>query len=213
MATRVRLTSTRITRHVLTAAVVAMVALFPGRASRAQSGPTCPCSIWSPSAAPTVASFPDPSALELGVKFRSDVSGFITGLRFYKGGANTGTHVGNLWTTTGTAARPRRPSPARPPPAGSRSTSPRPVPIAASTTYVASYHTDAGALRRGRELLRQRRAWTTRPLHALATAVDGANGVYSYGARRLPHWQLQRDQLLGRRGLQHHREPTRPRRR
>ena len=44
----------------------------------------------------------------------------VTGIRFYKAATNTGTHVGSLWTSTGTLlARPR--SPTRPPPAGRRS--------------------------------------------------------------------------------------------
>ena len=36
------------------------------------------------------------------MRFRVDVDGFITGLRFYKASANTGTHVAHLWTNTGT---------------------------------------------------------------------------------------------------------------
>jgi hypothetical protein len=36
------------------------------------------------------------------VKFRADSNGFVTGLRFYKGPQNTGSHVGHLWTSTGT---------------------------------------------------------------------------------------------------------------
>ena len=43
-----------------------------------------------------------PSAVELGVEFKADLDGSITGVRFYKATANTGTHIGNLWTTTGT---------------------------------------------------------------------------------------------------------------
>src|SRR5262245_13251921 len=43
----------------------------------------------------------DAAAVELGVKFRSDVAGTITGIRFYKYAQNTGTHVGNLWTSAG----------------------------------------------------------------------------------------------------------------
>ena len=39
---------------------------------------------------------------KLGVKFRTDVDGSIDGIRFYKSAANTGTHVGNLWTNGGT---------------------------------------------------------------------------------------------------------------
>ena len=41
--------------------------------------------------------------MELGLKFRSEVDGLITGVRFYKGGAaNGGPHVGHLWTGAGT---------------------------------------------------------------------------------------------------------------
>ena len=49
---------------------------------------------------------PDTAAVELGDKFRTDVDGFVTGLRFYKGSANTGTHVGHLWTSGGHTPRP-----------------------------------------------------------------------------------------------------------
>ena len=44
----------------------------------------------------------DGKAVELGVKFRSDTSGFITALRFYKATTNTGVHVGHIWSSTGT---------------------------------------------------------------------------------------------------------------
>ena len=40
--------------------------------------------------------------VEVGVRFRSDVSGLITGVRFYKSAANTGVHKANLWSNTGT---------------------------------------------------------------------------------------------------------------
>jgi Domain of unknown function (DUF4082) len=63
--------------------------------------PTCPCSAWPSATIPANASVADPNAVELGVKFRIDVAGFITGVRFYKGSANIGTHVGNLWTSAG----------------------------------------------------------------------------------------------------------------
>ncbi|MBE2224961.1 MAG: DUF4082 domain-containing protein, partial [Anaerolineae bacterium] len=61
----------------------------------------CPCSIWDETSVPVTASVNDPSAIELGVKFQSDVSGYITGIRFYKGTNNTGTHIGNLWDSSG----------------------------------------------------------------------------------------------------------------
>src|SRR4029078_10969237 len=60
---------------------------------------SCPCSIWSDAIEPPIEN--DTGAVELGVKFRSDVAAEITGLRFYKGPDNTGTHVGHLWTGSG----------------------------------------------------------------------------------------------------------------
>jgi hypothetical protein len=49
-----------------------------------------------------VVSAGDTNSVELGVKFRSTVNGSITGIRFYKGSTNTGTHVANLWSSSGT---------------------------------------------------------------------------------------------------------------
>ena len=51
--------------------------------------------------------------------------------------------MGHLWTQPLARCWPGRPSPRRPPRAGSRSL-PAPVAITANTTYVASYHTDVG---------------------------------------------------------------------
>ena len=56
----------------------------------------CPCSIWPSSAVPAVADVGADYPVELGVSFKSDFNGYITGIRFYKSAANTGTHVGNL---------------------------------------------------------------------------------------------------------------------
>ena len=35
------------------------------------------------------------------MKFKADVFGTVSGIRFYKAAANTGTHIGSLWTATG----------------------------------------------------------------------------------------------------------------
>ena len=106
--------------------------------------------------------------------------GYVTGLRFYKGTGNTGTHVGHLWTAPARCwpgdlhERDReRLAAGRP--------SPTPVAITANTTYVASYHAPNGPLRGQRGLLRHRAASTTPPLRALRDGVDGGNGVYAYG--------------------------------
>ena len=79
----------------------------------------CPCTIWSASTVPTVIEDPDTVAVELGVKFRANIDGFISGIRFYKGpttrertSARCGPAVDSNWR------RPR--SPTKQPPAGSR---------------------------------------------------------------------------------------------
>ncbi|MBB2940424.1 hypothetical protein FB565_000128 [Actinoplanes lutulentus] len=43
----------------------------------------------------------DGGAVELGVRFKPEVDGRITGIRFYKGEGNTGTHTGTLWNNVG----------------------------------------------------------------------------------------------------------------
>jgi len=50
----------------------------------------CPCtSLWNPATTvPAVADAADANAVELGLKFRADIDGFITGLRFYKSANN-----------------------------------------------------------------------------------------------------------------------------
>ena len=80
----------------------------------------CPCSLWSNATTPTVEAVPDASAVELGMKFRAEVNGFITGLRFYKGSGNNGPHVGNLWTSSGALLASVQPLRMKPRQAGSR---------------------------------------------------------------------------------------------
>ena len=82
-------------------------------------------SIWSSSATPTTPDSGPDSAVTLGVKFSSDISGYITGIRFYK----SSTTRAPTWLTSGRAREscwPPRHSRARPVPAGSRLTLPRP---------------------------------------------------------------------------------------
>ena len=77
--------------------LVGLVATFSATASYATS-----YQIWPSTATPSNLDVGADSPLELGLSFKSDVNGFITGIRFYKSANNTGTHVGNLWTSTGT---------------------------------------------------------------------------------------------------------------
>jgi hypothetical protein len=70
---------------------------------------TCPCTLWGTHVDPQSITNTfgadddqDPSALELGVQFTSTIDSQVTGVTFYKAAANTGTHVGSLWTQSGT---------------------------------------------------------------------------------------------------------------
>ena len=131
-------------------------------------------SLWSNSASPQNPVDPDTNATELGVQFRSDVAGSITGLRFYKGSGNTGTHVGHLWTSSGTLL------------ASVTFTSETasgwqqvnfatPVAITPGTTYVASYYAPVGHYADDTGYFAS--GYSNSPLH-----VPANGGVYAYGA-------------------------------
>ena len=68
---------------------------------------SCPCSIWGDGTTPGTIDSGDTASIKLGVKFTTDTPGFATGVRFYKAAANTGTHIGDLWTASRPAARER----------------------------------------------------------------------------------------------------------
>lgn len=145
---------------------------------------TCPCSIWNGLPAnPTYDAVSDGQPIEVGVKFRSDQAGLVTGVRFYKGTANTGTHIGHLWRSDGTllAAATFTGESA----SGWQTVSfATPVAIAANTTYIASYHSASGYFAYTPGGLSS--SVDNIPLHALASGVDGVNGVYRYGASGFP---------------------------
>lgn len=142
---------------------------------------SCPCdTIWQPSNVPAQVDDGDNNSIELGVKFRSDTAGYITGIRFYKSAANTGVHVGNLWSSTGallaTATFTNESASG-----WQQVIFANPVLIAANTTYVASYFAPAGRYS-GDAGVFANAGVDSAPLHALANGVDGSNGVYLYGA-------------------------------
>jgi hypothetical protein len=138
----------------------------------------CPCSIWSPSATPATASQADSGSVELGVKFRSDAAGYISGIRFYKGSGNTGTHVGSLWSSTG-ALMGQATFSGESASGWQQVSFGTPVAINANTTYVASYHAPSGGYSLNQNYFTSSGVDNT-PLHALASGVDGTNAVYNY---------------------------------
>jgi len=143
----------------------------------------CPCSVFSPTAIPATANSNDRNSVEVGMKFRSDVSGTVTGVRFFKGSSNTGTHVGNLWSSTGSLLA----SVTFTGETGSgwqQAMFSAPVPIASNTTYIVSYYAPAGFYSSTQNFFNT--AADNPPLHGLASGVDGPNGVYQYGTTAFP---------------------------
>ena len=130
-------------------------------------------SIWSSSASPQNANENDSHPVEVGVRFSSDVDGYITGLKFYKGSGNTGIHVGHLWDSAGNLL------------ATATFTSETatgwqqvnfstPVAITAGTTYVASYLAPNGHYADDQNYLTSQ--YNSGSLH-----VPANGGVYAYG--------------------------------
>ena len=144
----------------------------------------CPCSVFSPTAVPDTVNSNDRKAVEVGMKFRSDVAGTVTGVRFFKGSSNTGTHVGHLWSSTGTLLA----SVTFTGETGSgwqQALFSSPVSITANTTYVVSYYAPVGFYSSSKDYFGGASA-DNAPLHGLASGVDGANGVYRYGSTAFP---------------------------
>src|SRR5262249_48480522 len=148
-----------------------------------------PCSIWGTSLTPGVPNSGDTNAVELGLKFRTDTFGTITGVRFYKSSQNTGTHVGNLWTASGQLLA-RATFTGETSSGGQSVTFPQPVPVLANTTYVASYFAPAGHYSQDEAALFPHPApmpdgnnsVDSAPLHALRNTPGTPNGVYGYAS-------------------------------
>jgi Domain of unknown function (DUF4082)/Bacterial Ig-like domain/Bacterial Ig domain len=138
---------------------------------------TCPCTIWPSSATPAVPSANDGSAIEVGVKFQADTSGYVSGIRFYKGTSNTGTHVGSLWTANGTLLD-QATFTNETASGWQQVTFPDPIAVTAGTTYVASYHSSGGGYAVSAGGLAQ--SVDSSPLHALASGSSGGNGLFTY---------------------------------
>jgi hypothetical protein len=140
---------------------------------------TCPCTIWPDFAVPVQVSAGDTAAVNLGVRFSADQDGFITGLRFYKGAANTGTHVGSLWTATGTLLASATFS-AETTSGWQQVNFATPVAVSAGTVYVASYFAPNGRYA-GDNGYFAAAGVDNPPLHALQSLASG-NGVYAYAS-------------------------------
>jgi len=130
-------------------------------------------SLFAPTDTPAVLSENDANAVELGMKFTVGANGTITGMRYYKGAGDSGTHVGSLWTASGTLLATAT--------FGNETASgwqtvsfSSPVSVAAGTTYIVSYQSNG-------HYAATANYFTTAHSNGGITAPAGANGVFNYG--------------------------------
>jgi hypothetical protein len=147
-----------------------------------QAGVTvCPCTIWPSTATPAIVDTNDSQPLELGVRFSSLFNGFITGIRFYKGANNTGTHIGNLWSSTG-ALLARATFTGETASGWQQVNFSSPVAITANTVYIASYFSPTGDFPVDRGYFATT-GLNNPPLSALVDGgAGGRNAIYKYGS-------------------------------
>jgi methionine-rich copper-binding protein CopC len=144
------------------------------------AGAQCPCTIWPDSAQPSVTSVNDTSSLNLGVKFTTDVNGWIAGIRFYKGAGNSGTHVGSLWSSAGTLLG--QVTFTNESASGwQQAYFSSPVAVTSGTTYIASYYAPNGGYSYDPAAFASAGV-DNPPLHALPSSSSGGNGVYLYSS-------------------------------
>ena len=134
---------------------------------------SCPCTLFG-AMVPGDTAINDGAQIEVGVRFRADQNGVITGLRYYKGATWTGTRVGHLWREDGTLLA----TASFTGESGSgwqQATLSPAVSVTADATYVASYLSSDNSYAADSNFFTTQ--FDAAPLHAPAAA----NGVYRYG--------------------------------
>ncbi|MGO4440700.1 DUF4082 domain-containing protein [Rhizobium sp. RAF56] len=123
----------------------------------------------------------DGGSVELGVRFVASSDGTITGLSYYKGAQDTGTHTGSLWSSTGTllASATFTNETAS---GWQTLTFANPIAISGGTSYVASYHSNGHYVADPNYFSA---AYTNGDLTAPASGASGGNGLYAYGSSSL----------------------------
>jgi hypothetical protein len=161
-------------------------AVFTTQPAAVQTAASIFSSAYAPAAAQqnvNDASIAKAGGVELGMKFTSDTDGFITGIRFWKGSQNAGTHTGSLWSSTGqllaTATFTNETASG-----WQQVTFSTPVAVKAGATYIVSYHTTSSHITYVRGILAA--AITNQQLHVPADTASDGSTFYQYGPGGFP---------------------------
>jgi len=135
-------------------------------------------SLWSNNTVPGTITSSTSSGIELGLKFKSKNSGYVTAIKFYKGAQNTGIHTGSLWTAGGSLLA--SVTFTNESASGWQTANlTQPVNIAANVVYVVSYFAPNGHYSYNTGYFTFRRSYSNGPLTALASNnTNGPNGVF-----------------------------------
>ncbi len=137
-------------------------------------------SLWPSTAVPATAKVYDPKGIEVGVRFRSDVAGSVTALRFYKGLGNNSSHTGHLWSSSGqllASVNFTHESAS----GWQQANLSSPVLLQPNATYYASYFSTSGYA--FNDYYFASKGVDNGPLHAPQDGVSGnKNGLYVYSA-------------------------------
>ena len=145
------------------------------RTARPATAPgVCPCTLFGENTTPTLLEDPDKVAVTLGTRFTSDSNGVVTGIRFYKGPNNTGTHIGTLWNASGTALATGTFT-SESASGWQELTFDQPVSITKNTTYIASYRAPVG------RYSATPNAFASSDLSRPPLRVTSTSGAYTYG--------------------------------
>jgi hypothetical protein len=132
-------------------------------------------------AVPKTVTEPDSRPVELGMRFRATQAGAVTGVRFYRGPANTGTHLGRLWDSAGHVLA-QLTFPAASAEGWQQARFGTPIALRPGADYVVSYFAPNGKYSADRGYF-EHGDQTRGPLVALGDLPRRPNGLYRYGAQ------------------------------
>lgn len=145
------------------------------------SAATTTYGFWDGSVTPKLITEDNTEGLELGMKFRPMVAGYITGVRFYKSAQNTGTHTGSLWNANGrllatvTFKNETKSG-------WQQAVFDTPVSVGANMVYVISYHAPKGHFSVDRNYF-NRGEVRRNSLVAVRASKGSANGVFKFSSQ------------------------------
>ncbi len=161
-------------------AVVAVVAALLGVTNAGDNASATQVGAFFTNVTPVTVTATDRRPVTLGVTFSSSVDGTVTGVRFYKGAKNTGTHTGALWSSSGVKlASTVFTGESRSGWQTARFS--KPVAVTKGRSYVASYVAPRGRYSADQQGFRS-------SITQGALTIPAGGGVYRYGSDKFPRY-------------------------